>query len=80
MNESRYIGIFNQSRNGMPITKMVAFGVVEEDVVKEVVEHSLSFKHPYSEYHISEYQGNWDANDKTSPLKTKQVELVSYPL
>lgn len=65
-------------KDGLPITKMVAFGADDGVVVNETVSHAKQHKNPHESYHIAEYKSEWEADDKIPPVKTNQVGLPFY--
>jgi len=40
--------------------------------------HSTYNQNSLSNYHISEYESSWEANDKVPPVKIRQIEMSNY--
>ena len=78
MNEYRYIGIFNYERDGLPMTRMISFDSEINTVINELMDHSTYNQNSLSNYHISEYESSWEANDKVPPVKIRQIEMSNY--
>lgn len=73
---TRYIGIYNYSKDEIPITKMVSFGDDKEIVRQEIEFHSQINQIPHSDYHISEYRcESWDIEHPSIPEKKNEETL-----
>jgi hypothetical protein len=75
---TRYVGIYTYTheKTKLPTTNMVAFDVSEDVVRQDTFEHLNTNKNDISQYHISEYESNWDLNDRLAPIKIRQFNLT----
>jgi len=76
--EFRYIGMYSYQQNDLQKTKMISWSDDKNIVIGEVLEHSEHNQKPLSNYHISEYQSNWDVDDRIPPVKTAKIDMGSY--
>lgn len=78
--QKRYVGVYNYTKNGRPMIRVVGFSYSEEIVRHEIEEHiaSRDIHSSPSDYHISTYEcKRWDdQNGEDLPMKVDQKTFV----
>jgi hypothetical protein len=77
--KTRYIGIYNYTKNDLPLTKMIEFDHDKAVVEHAIKEHCQNTENSLDNYHISEYECNdWSNTDSHDlPIKVSEQTRIN---